>query len=223
MKRCNLCGFLVVKINQGIFGTRCLFCTSTFIHRAVGIALETLILDESIRVYELSSRGALFRYLKKRFKYLTFSEYYDDVTPGQFLNGVQCQDVEKLTYKNGSFDLVTSTEVFEHVPNDLNGFKEIYRVLRENGKFVFTVPLSGQDRTVERALIRDGKIIHHLPAEYHGDRIRGQGRVLAFRNYGLDIKDRLKSIGFGVEILAINDSTRAIANAKVILCTKGSS
>lgn len=123
MKRCNLCGFVVATVHPGPFGTRCLFCTSTFIHRAVGVVLRELNLQKDISVYELSSRGALFRYLRRRYINLTFSEYYDDVKPGDFKNGVQCQDVQGLTYRDESFDLVTSTEVFEHVPDDVRGFQ----------------------------------------------------------------------------------------------------
>ncbi len=220
MKRCNLCGFVVVKLYKGIFGTRCLFCTSTFIHRAVGVVLQEFNFDKNISAYELSSRGALFRYLKKRYKDLTFSEYYDDVKPGEFRDGVQCQDVENLTYKNESFDLVTSTEVFEHVPDDLKGYKEMYRVLKKQGYFIFTVPLTDQQVTVERACIKDGKIVYFVPPEYHGDRIRGQGKVLAFRNYGMDIKDKLESVGFKVNINMIHNYRYAITNARVIVCQK---
>ena len=45
-------------------------------------------------------------------------------------------------YGDASFDLCTSTEVFEHMPDDLNGFSEIRRVLRPGGRFVFTVLLT---------------------------------------------------------------------------------
>ena len=42
----------------------------------------------------------------------------------------------------------------------------------------------------------DGSVRHLLPPEYHGDRIRGPGRVLAYRTYGLDVTDRLAAAGF---------------------------
>jgi hypothetical protein len=80
---------------------------------------------------------------------------------------------------------VTSTEVFEHVPNDNKGFFEIYRLLKKDRYFRFTVPLSDNPKTVERCFLQpDGTIIHQLEPEYHGNQIRGQGRVLTFRNFG---------------------------------------
>lgn len=70
------------------------------------------------------------------------------------------------------FDLCTSTEVFEHVPDDGAGFQEICRVLKEGGTFVFTVPMTDAKTTVERTKAHNGRIEHLLEPEYHGDRIR---------------------------------------------------
>jgi SAM-dependent methyltransferase len=175
---------------------------------------------EDIRVYELSSSGALFKFLKKRYKRLIYSEFYDNVVPGDFRKGIQCQDVQQLTYQDEIFDLITSTEVFEHVPDDSKGFKEIFRVLKKGGYFIFTVPLSDTEKTIERTFIRNGEIIHVLPPEYHGDRIRGIRNVLAFRNYGMDIREKLQSAGFKVNIRIINNDRHAISNGRVIICNK---
>ena len=136
-------------------------------------------------------------------------------------NSVVCQDVQNLFLNDESFDLVTSTEVFEHVPDDSKGFSEIYRVLKKDGYFIFTVPLSDKPKTVERCLLQpDGTIIHQLEPEYHGDQIRGQGRVLAFRNYGLDITERLESCGFHAEIRLVNSTRNVIEDQKVIIAKK---
>ena len=135
-----------------------------------------------LAVYEMSSRGPLFEYLKGRVGRFTCSEYFDDIAPGQWKGDVQCQDVERLTYRDASFDLCTSTEVFEHVPDDEKGFREIRRVLKPGGRFVLTVPLSGNPETIKRAEMVGGEVRHLLPAEYHGDTIRGQGRVLVYRD-----------------------------------------
>ena len=148
------------------------------------------------RVYELSSRGPLFGFLKREVAQLSTSEYFDDLPGGAMRDGVQCQDVQQLTHAGASFDLVTSTEVFEHVPDDRRGFAEICRVLRPGGAFIFTVPLSDSESTVVRAVLEAGRIRHLLPAEYHDDRIRGRGSVLVYRDYGQDIVQRLRASGF---------------------------
>lgn len=196
--RCPICGpSLLVRLSASDIGVRCVRCAGSAMTLSLVSVLKSLrprLGDEA--VYELSSRGPLFEFLRRDVRRLVFSEFFDDVEPGAWRGEIQCQDVQRLTFNDGSFDVVTSTGVFEHVADDACGFSEIGRVLRPGGIFVFTVPLSGAEDTVERARLRDGAIEHLVPPEYHGDRIRGRGRVLAFRNYGRDITERLRSSGF---------------------------
>jgi SAM-dependent methyltransferase len=198
-------------------GRRCLRCLSTALHRAVGIIIQRASLTRETAVYELSSRGALCRYLRRTFPRLTVSELFDDVPPGAYKDGVQCQDVQHLTYASGSFDLVTSTEVFEHVPDDAAAFREVRRVMRDHGWLVFTVPIDPAAPTLERAALRDGAVVHMTTPEYHGDRLRGRGQVLAYRTYGLDITDRLHAAGFDASIVPVDDPAHAIAATRVVV------
>jgi len=195
---CPVCGAgLLLRISRDPIGVRCLGCSAS----AITLSMVSVLVAErpgfrSERVYELSSRGPLFGYLRREVGNLTFSEYYDDLAPGALRDGVQCQDIQQLTHPDASFDLVTSTEVFEHVADDRRGFAEIRRVLRPDGAFIFTVPIENADRTVERAVLSGGTVQHLLPPAYHDDRIRGKGAVLVFRDYGRDIAARLLEAGF---------------------------
>ena len=49
-------------------------------------------------------------------------------------------DATKLPFQNGSFDVIPSFHVIEHIPNLGNVLKEIARVLKKSGYLVFTVP-----------------------------------------------------------------------------------
>ncbi|MDE2758079.1 MAG: class I SAM-dependent methyltransferase [Acidobacteriota bacterium] len=195
---CPVCGRTgFVKLDDYEMAVRCLRCRSSAATLSFVSVLKDILPDLSRRhVYELSSRGPLVGYLRRQAGKLTLSEYFDDVPPGQYKAGVQCQDVQQLTYGDGCFDVCTSTEVFEHVPHDLEGFRELHRVLSPGGLLLFTVPMDGGERTVERARLVNGRLEHLLPPEYHGDRIRGSAAVLCFRNYGTDILDRLGEAGF---------------------------
>ena len=195
---CPGCGpTLLVKLADDAISVRCIRCRASTIHMSILQVLQQLYPDLSgTATYEMSSRGPLFDYLRARAAKFTCSEFFDDVQPGAYRNGVQCQDVQALTYEDASFDLCTSTEVFEHVPDDYKGFREIRRVLRSGGRFVFTVPLTESATTIERAALQDGAVYHMLEPEYHGDAIRGHGQVLCFRNYGKDILERLRECGF---------------------------
>ena len=195
---CPLCGpSVIVQLNASAIGVRCLRCAGSAITMSLVSVLRLEIGNlATLHDYELSSRGPLVNWLRRSAGCVTCSEYFDGVPLGETVKNVQCEDVQQLTYASASFDLCTSTEVFEHVPDDLRGFAELHRVLRPGGRLVFSVPMSSAARTVERAVLVGGEIHHLLPPEYHGDRIRGQGRVLAYRNYGLDILDRVSSQGF---------------------------
>ena len=217
MPTCNLCGFPVLRLHGGDAGRRCLRCLSTFRHRAVGVVLGRLGVPRDAHVYELSSRGALCRYLRRTFARVTVSELFDGVTPGSFRDGVQCQDVQRLTHPDGAFDLVTSTEVFEHVPDDGRAFTEVRRVLRPGGHLVFTVPLMASAPTLERARLERGTVVHLVEPEYHGDRLRGRGAVLAFRTYGPDIVGRLRDAGFDARLERIVEPGHAIADGTVVV------
>jgi SAM-dependent methyltransferase len=162
----------------------------------------------SSTVYELSSRGPLFRFLQDQAGKLVFSEYFDDVPAGSEKDGIPCQDVQDLTFPDQSFDLCTSTDVFEHVSDDGKAFEEIHRVLRPGGLLVFTVPLQYGENTVERAVLAPEGVRHILPAEYHDDHLRGLGRVLCYRNYGQDITQKLLNRGFATAEITCPDETR---------------
>jgi len=195
---CPLCGpSLLIRLSRDGIGVRCLRCGASAITLSLAAVLCVWRPDfRRRRVYELSSRGALFEFLRREVADFTFSEYFDDVRPGERRSGVMCQDVQRLTFGDASFDVCTSTEVFEHVPDDRRGFAEMRRVLAPGGVFMFTVPLSDVWQTVERAVLVDGGVRHLLPPAYHSDRIRGRGQVLVYRDYGRDITQRLEQAGF---------------------------
>jgi len=195
---CPICGrSLFVGLRAGEVYVRCVVCRATPITLALVAAIDRHVGPLRGRaVYELSSRGPLVRHLARSGAALTLSEYFDDVPPGGVRGGVRCEDLEALSFADGAFDLVTSTEVLEHVPDDARAFAEIRRVLRPGGMTVFSVPLSGRQDTVERARRTGSGVLHLLPPEYHGDRLRGRNAVLAFRTYGDDIVARLTAAGF---------------------------
>jgi SAM-dependent methyltransferase len=221
---CSLCNTkkTILKLHNSQTAVRCLTCRATAVTMSFVTVLRKIepdLLDKDI--YELSARGPLVQYLRSRCKTLTCSEYFPKIPSGTLHKGILCQDVQKLAFPDNSFDIVTSTEVFEHIPDDLAGFRELHRVLRPGGLFIFTVPLFPQDTTVERAVLdEDNSIQHLLPQQYHGDPIRGHKPILVFRNYGRDITKRLISQGFETaEIHVPEPSSPWDYNCRVITAT----
>lgn len=48
--------------------------------------------------------------------------------------------MKKIPFVDESFDKVLACEVIEHLPDDIKGLKEVYRVLKPGGKIVISVP-----------------------------------------------------------------------------------
>lgn len=49
-------------------------------------------------------------------------------------------NITSLPFKDASFDKVICSEVLEHVPDDVQGIRELVRVLKDDGKLAVSVP-----------------------------------------------------------------------------------
>lgn len=220
--RCPYCGpTLFVRLRREAIGVRCARCAASAIHLVIGWALRDHVPGLAAGdVCELSARGPLAEFLKRTAKSAALSEYFADAELGSYRNGVRCEDVQRLSYADASFDLITHTEVLEHVPDDARAFAEMHRVLRPGGTMLFTVPLYGGYPTIERARLRDGVVEHLLEPAYHIDPLRGEG-ILAFRDYGLDIVERLRAAGFAqASVVASKHRIPWLGDFPVILAKK---
>jgi SAM-dependent methyltransferase len=178
---------------------RCLSCKSTAISLATVAQIQKLPLDpSSSTVYELSYHGAVHRYLKKRFGRFECSEYFGPPANGVLVNRVRNEDVQNLSFEDSCFDLVSCTEVFEHVPDYLAGLSEVCRVLQQGGWFVFTIPFF--DAEVTKAICRltpDGTLRWLCAEEYHDSQVTGVGTVPVFWHHSKSqILNDLLKVGF---------------------------
>lgn len=196
-ERCAVCGSgWLLRLARSELGVRCPRCGASAVTQSLaGVIRAELPGLANAAVYEMSAQGPLVAFLRRQAALLTTSELLDGVEPGESRDGVLCQNVEHLTFADASFDLCTSSEVFEHVEDDAAGFREVHRVLRPGGRFIFTVPLHDCADTVARMAVRDGQRVALLPRMYHADRYRG-ATVLVQRDYGRDIVERLRDAGF---------------------------
>ena len=71
-------------------------------------------------------------------KKLTF---HHQLIPGPVGNWTLARsDIEKLPFKNASFDLVICSEVMEHIKEEQTALQELVRVLKPGGTLAITVP-----------------------------------------------------------------------------------
>jgi SAM-dependent methyltransferase len=94
------------------------------------------------------------------------------------------------------FDLVITSDVFEHVFEPETAFREIHRVLKPGGLHIFTLPVAWPipRASVERAVMKNGEIEHLQPPRYH--RAGDGSDSLVVTDWGLDLLTLLDSIGF---------------------------
>jgi hypothetical protein len=155
--------------------------------------------DSSIYLYEQVT--PLFKQVRRYFgkKNVIGSEYLGfDKKPGMRtrVRGIRHEDALNLSFSNESIDVVISNDVYEHIPDISKCFKEAYRVLKPGGQIIFTIPFHhNQQKTKQRAIMRDGQIIHLEPESFHENPVSKKGS-LVFYDYGWDILDTLKETGF---------------------------
>ena len=220
---CQNCGgryFLSLKPDA--FMTRCLSCTAN----AVNLSLIPVIKKHSsksevVTAWEMSTYGATLNFLKKNFSQVIQSEFFPDKNPGENVNGILNQDVQNLSFESESIDLITSNQVFEHVPNDEQGYAECFRVLKKNGALIFTVPLYDISETKQLAKVIDGKVIHLTEPEYHDSRIAGPKSALTFWHHSQnDISNRVSSAGFNTILVDIFIAPSQKIPQKVVYAVK---
>ena len=105
----------------------------------------------------------------------------------------------------------------EHIPDDIKAMSELFRVLKSGGMAILQVPISlSLDVTFE-----DESVISSE------DRERVFGQFDHVRVYAMDYVDRLKSVGFDVDVVDIDkisssfvDTYSLISDEKLFVCRK---
>jgi SAM-dependent methyltransferase len=179
---CPICGRKVLFVRKSAWlrdNYECLFCRSIPRQRVVIRVLETLFPQwRSMTIHESSPGSPSSDKISRECKHYVPSHFYEDTPLGSYRNGVRCENLEKMTFGDESFDLVITQDVFEHVLNPAQAFGEIARILRPGGAHVFTVPYYYWKRTLIRALESSGGIEYLEPPDYHGNPIDEKGSLV---------------------------------------------
>lgn len=173
----------------------CTKCKSTDKERLVFTYLQSInfFAKPQKKVLHMAPEPNLSKqFFKHKFKeYICgdfFAPGYEDVYPSYVKN----INILNIPYNNEYFDIVICNHVLEHVEDDLKGMSEIYRVLKKGGFAILQVPISYKmDKTYEDFSITEC----NAREEAFGQRDH-------VRIYGLDYFDRLKKVGFDVEIIS---------------------
>ncbi|MGI9526478.1 MAG: class I SAM-dependent methyltransferase [Weeksellaceae bacterium] len=97
-------------------------------------------------------------------------------------------DIRNLPLEDNSFDVIFCNHVLEHIIEDQQAMKELYRVMKPGGWGIFQVPMKYDlETTYEDFTITSPE-----------ERQRHFGQYDHVRWYGLDYFDRLRNVGFKV-------------------------
>lgn len=165
-------------------GYHCTECTNNL--RAMGLAAAILkeyqfngTLNQfcetknDLKLLEINAAGNLTQFLRKLTSH-TLIEY------PQF-------DMLNLAIESESFDLVVHSDTLEHVPHPERALSECRRVLRRNGKCIFTVPIIVDRMTRSRA---------GLAPSYHGRTGVLADDQIVCTEFGADVWETVLRAGF---------------------------
>ncbi len=114
--------------------------------------------------------------------------------------GSRNEDLSNLTFEEGTFDLIVSSEVHEHIEATWDAFSEAYRVLRPGGMYIFTLPYDPSScSSIRLGYPTPSGNLWVNYVHNHGDP-RSKSGIPAFWLFGADLIDRLTGIGFDVVI-----------------------
>ncbi len=199
---------MFVSLAPSAFMTRCMKCKANITNLSLipVIQLHFSGRMKDATAYELSTYGATLEFLKENFKAVQTSEYFPNLKLGIVCDGILNQDVTRLTFGDSVFDLITSNQVFEHVPDVKQGMRECFRVLKKGGSLVFSVPLYDTERTQQIARLKGAQIEWIEQPEYHDSRLGGPRSAPVFWRFSIrDITEQVRAGGFEkVEIVNIS-------------------
>ena len=186
-RTCGCCGqfSFFASIGPGDERKICIGCGAYLRYEMLASCIRRMDLRDSI-VLEISPGSPVTALLSDAGTLI--SSFYDPALErGKLFKGQRCEDITRLTFADGSLDLIISADVLEHVPDALAAFQESARVLRPGGSHLFTVP-NNNALTIRRASIECGEVVHHCAPEYHDDPLNAEG-ILAYWSFGPDMGD----------------------------------
>ncbi len=227
--QCNICGWTgeFLRPEHTREGMLCGNCASSSRLRAVvywlgvvtgngGAPLHAWPPNASLAILESSARGAYPVMLNDKFDY-----YPTEYDPGKIAAGDEPRrfaDFQNLHYREGTFDVVIASDVFEHVRDDEAGYREIFRTLKPGGTLILTVPYRHEEAATLRRIDTSGsQDVFLMEPEYHG----GGGHTLTYRTYGRDLLTLLRTTGFAVGHALTSLPALGITPQSVIVARKG--
>lgn len=228
-KQCNLCGHTVNKFLPGGIDTPffkelkvigggyrenviCPYCNCMDRSRWV-----YWVLKEQTKIFEGGTvlHFAPEKMIRKKFEKNNQCDYYAGDLVLKL--GVHKIDVTNIPFSDEFFDYILINHVLEHVEDEAQAFGELRRVIKPDGKMIFSVPVTMETETIEMEGICSDE-----------DREKYYGQKDHVRLYGRDYKERIESYGWEVQqytpecMVSMSEIEKFgyIKNDILLICTK---
>jgi hypothetical protein len=189
-------------------GLRCIRCESRPRQRALFHILDAKFPKwRTVRIHECSPMDVVLERFRRDCPGYVPTHFLPKIELGTVRDGFRNETLEAQTFDDGSFDIVITQDVMEHVFDPRAAFSEIARTLVPGGVHVFTVPWHYWKETVVRARRRpDGAVEHLLPPQYHGNPF-DDGGSLVVTDWGRELPDVIRECsGLVTEIFRPDDA-----------------
>ena len=174
---------------------------------------------ENIKILDTDAFSPISKYLNKFPNYIR-SSFVDPINLNYEIDNNHFNiNLENIGFPSESFDIVLTSDVMEHVRNIDSAHKEISRILKVGGKYIFTVPYDDSSETHHILVDTQGDLDNYLvPPQYHGDPIRGG--IIAYRVFGRAIFEDLKLLHLNLKVDFYDDIVNLIINGDSFVATK---
>lgn len=192
----------------------CSRCKSVPRERALALVLSRRFPDwRSWSIHESSpaNRGISPK-MKRECRGYIATQFFPGERLGATVKGFRNENLEEQTFADGTFDLVVTLDVMEHVNQPDAVMRSIARTLKPGGSYLFTVPTyKDRVKSERRALYHaNGVVEHFAEPEYHGNPVSDAGSLVTF-HYGYDLPELISTwSGMDVELTRFHDHHHGI-------------
>ena len=165
----------------------CLNCGSMERHRFLYYVYKKYIFDnlaDTISILHTAPEKSIYKLFtdNQKINYVSI-----DLDPSRYpyAKNILKMNVLDLQFCDSKFDFIISNHVIEHIEDEELFFKELTRVLKQDGKIILTAPYN---KNLEKTL-EDSSIV--TPE----DRLKYYGQADHVRLYGRDMYERFKRYG----------------------------
>lgn len=141
--KCNICGyetdleFLHYGKNRRN-NEKCPNCYSLKRTRRLWYYIEkhtNILKNKEARILHTSPESSIYKKLKELYgqQYTT-----SDITQSPYIDEII--DIQDIPYEDNTFDLIISSHVLEHVPDDYRAIREFHRILKPGAMIILLVP-----------------------------------------------------------------------------------